>query len=221
MRGLGRLIVGLAALTACARTPTAPVASPGPAAAGPAVPPQPQVEWDAYHGTIRCRSNQVQVPKALREQVRWTDLEELAILPVGSPAGGALVVGLFPAGEDIGGPSMIEDAVATFPRLHLWAGGGLQGESDFHLKAEGNLAEIRLAGDYEIDGRAGKLVYVKMDGCRIAAVDFPIPQQHPPLTRMLDGLRPELLDADWPLKQFPVIAPPRARGKATNATRGD
>jgi hypothetical protein len=215
-RLIRRLILGLTTLAACASAPPAQVACPCPAPSAPAAPPQPQVEWDAHNGTIRCRSNQIQVPKVLREQVRWTDLEELAILPAASPAGGALVVGLFPAGENDGEPSMIEDAVATFTRLHLWAGAGLQGESDFRLKAESNLEEIRLASDYEIDGRSGKLVYLKMDGCRIAAVDFPIPEKHPPLTRMLDDLRPELPDASWALKEFPTLARQKARAKATS-----
>jgi hypothetical protein len=198
---VGRRVGVVLALAGCATAPSPPASCPCPPAETPPPPAQALVDWDAAAGTIRCGSTKIAVPDGLREQVRWTNLEELAVLPPGDPPGGALIIGAIEetAAEDDEGRSVLGDAVATlgdaastFVRLHLLSGAGLAGEAKFRLDAKSDLRDSRIAGDYTLDERSGKLVYVKIESCRIAAVDFPVASGQPLLTRLLDGVEPVL-----------------------------
>jgi hypothetical protein len=199
MRSVGGAGIGLAAgLLGCFPMPPpdpgrpGPVPStPAPAAAAPAV--EMAVEWDAAAGAIRCRSTKVAVPEQLRGQVRWTNTDELAILPAGDPAGAALVVGLLEANDAADDPpSFLADAMLTWLRLQLLAGGGLVGPVEMSLDGNTSLEESRVVAAYTLGDRRGKAVYLQIDGCRIAALDFRLPSDRPRLTGMLDRLQAEI-----------------------------
>jgi hypothetical protein len=199
MRSVGGAGIGLAAgLLGCfpmpppdpGRPPPVP-STPAPAAAARAA--ETAVEWDARAGTIRCRSTTLAVPQQLREQVRWTNTDELAIIRACDPAGAALVVGLIEASDDgDDAPDFLEDATLTWVRLQLLAGGSLVGTVEMSLSGNTNLEESRLVAEYTLGDRRGKAVYVRTDGCRVAALEYPLPSDHPPLTRMLDKLQAEV-----------------------------
>ncbi|HEY7372275.1 MAG TPA: hypothetical protein VIF57_08965 [Polyangia bacterium] len=194
MRSVGGAGIGLfACLLGCVSMPP-PAAGPAPptvaapAQAAPASPPETAVEWDARAGTLRCRSAQITVPPELREQIRWTNTDELAVLPPGSPAGGALVVGMIEVNDDGDAPNFLEDATLTWLRLQLLAGGGLLGAVDMKLRGGTNFDDGRLVGEYTLGAGKGKAVYLRFGLCRIAALDFPLPSDHPPLTNLLAKL---------------------------------
>ena len=172
---------------------------PAPAAPAPAA--EGAVEWDARAGAIRCRSTKLVVPKALHEQVRWTNTDELAIVPAADPAGAALVIGLIEANDESNGDrdndaddalDFVGDTGLTWVRLQLLAGGGLPGTVEMKVTGNTNLEESRWVAEYTIGDRRGKAVYLEIDRCRIAALDFPLPSDGPQLTGLLDKLQAQV-----------------------------
>jgi hypothetical protein len=189
----GTAIVFCACLLGCVPMPPpaagpAPPSIAAPAQTASAPPPEPAVEWDARAGTLRCRSATITVPEQLREQIRWTNTDELAVLPAGSPAGGALVVGLVEVNDDGDAPNFFEDATLTWLRLQLLAGSGLLGTVEMQLTGGTNFDDGRLVGEYTLGDGKGKAVYLRFGLCRIAALDFPLASDHPPLTNLLAKL---------------------------------
>ena len=197
MRSLGVAAVGLVAAVGCVPFPDPgrppPVPSPAPAA-----PPEAAVEWDARAGTIRCRSTKLVVPEALRERVRWTNTDERAIVPAGEPAGAALVIGLIEESDegdrssDGDAADFVGDTGLTWIRLHQLAGGGLLGTVEMSLSGNTNFEESRWVADYSVGERRGKAVYLEIDRCRIAALDFPLPSDRARLTGLLDELQAQI-----------------------------
>jgi hypothetical protein len=185
-------MVCFACLLGCASMP--PPASPTSLTVAPPAPtaapaPEAAVEWDARAGTLRCGSEKITVPPELREQVRWTNTDELAIVPAGSPTGGALVIGLIETDDDGGGAlDFLEDAAQTWVRLQLLAGGGLLGTVEMSVSGNTNFEQARLAAEYTLGEGRGKALYLQSGPCRIAALDFPLPSDHPPLTNLLAKL---------------------------------
>jgi hypothetical protein len=199
MRCLGVAAVGLVAgAVGCVPLPPPDPGRPPPVPSTQAPPASTEaaVEWDARTGTIRCRSTKLVVPEALREQVRWTNIDELAIVPVGEPAGAALIVGLIEqsdsGGTDDEAADFVGDTGLTWIRLHQLAGGGLVGTVEMSLSGNTNFEESRWVADYTFGDKRGKAVYVEIDGCRVAALDFPLPNDRPRLTVLLDELQAKI-----------------------------
>jgi hypothetical protein len=223
MRSVGGAgIICFACLLGCASMP--PPAGPAPPTVAPpaptaASPPEAAVEWDARAGTLLCRSTKITVPPELREQVRWTNTDELALLPPGAPAGGALVIGLIEADDDgRGALDFFEDAALTWLRLQLLAGGGLLGAVDMSLSGSSNFEDGQLAADYTLGDRKGKAVYLQTQGCRIAALDFPLSSERAPLTNLLDTLAARIRAQ---LPETVIDRRARARFQARTRAGGD
>ena len=77
-------------------------------------------------------------------------------------------------------------------RLQLLAGGGLPGTVEMKVTGNTNFEESRLVAEYTIGDRKGKPVYLEIDRCRIAALDFPLPSDGPQLTGLLDKLQAQV-----------------------------
>jgi hypothetical protein len=160
--------------------------------AGPAPPPDPLLEWNAERGTLRCRSTEIAIPPPLRAFVRRTAPDEVTLVPSWSPPGGALVVTSLSATHPADATAFLRDLPTTWGRLHRLATG-----NDFasaNADANINWTMGRMVIHYAVRDRSsqpGKLVYLQIARCRIAALDVVGSATNAALTELLDGLEAE------------------------------
>jgi hypothetical protein len=189
MRSVGGACAGVAVLlSGCAAAWKPPPEAPtrlAPAAT-------PLVEWNGASGTIRCRSTTIAIPEPLRPFVRNTGPDEVTLVPPWSPPGGALVVTSLTATQPGDAIAFLQDLPAVWGRLHRLASGKDFGSAN----ADANISwtKGRIIVQYAVRDRSsdsGRLVYLQIARCRIAALDLVGSQTSAALTELLDGLDAE------------------------------
>jgi hypothetical protein len=197
----GRILACLT-LASCADDPPPrprPPAPP-PTAASPRTPPS-QIEWEGSTGVLRCRSTRIEIPTALAGQVRQIAPDELAIIPSGSPPGGALLVTVTNDDWDTGLWDFFEAFPEALMKLHRLASGGEELKKDTTLDVDPTswLGPHRMLGSYAVEGRRAKVVYLEANHCRIGALDYPVSTTEPSFTEALEDLDVHEIDLSLPL----------------------
>jgi hypothetical protein len=182
MRSTGDALAALlAAGVLCGCAATAPATPTGRAEP----PPRPRrVEWDADGAKIRCPNGAaVTVPRVLARDLRPEGADGLAIVPPGSPPGGALLV-TNEAQPFVATPARGNQLPPTWARLHKLA----SGRDPARVHADLRLDATSVRADYteeDAPDQTWRFVYVQSGQCRIAALDLLRPGVPPRFTPLV------------------------------------
>ena len=183
------MAAALVGLAGCAYGEVAPAARVAPTF--PPTPAPPPVSWDAASGELACGLlQQVAVPADLRQLVELDGNDEAEIV-LREQTHGALVVTARALAHD----TDISDVPYLSNLLVSWVDLFEKVEPDWPaLKVDGVNVRYdngRLVMDYASSAPLlqWRLVYVKANDCRIAALERVGPDDKPRLTALLDDLR--------------------------------